>query len=244
MNPELIKAKKQPSLKSTQTSNSYYMKKIFFLTAFLYWILQSACVTSLNPLVTYDRAITDGRLTGTWKKSDGQEFLIQPVLKSDLYKREHAYKDPFEKESLTDSLLLTKSYIVEYSKGNGHYAFLAGFIRLNGQVFMNCIPVEGSYTTSESGGADLDIPGSMRSYTIAKVQWPNSNTLEIDFIDGGFLYDQIKASRMKIKHESDDLYDTFLITASPNELQQFIEKYGNDDRFFNKENSVTLTRKS
>ena len=49
---------------------------------------------------------------------------------------------------------------------------------------------------------------------------------------------------MKIKHETDDLYDTFLITASTNELQQFIQKYGNDDRFFNKENSVTLIRKS
>jgi hypothetical protein len=27
-------------------------------------------------------------------------------------------------------------------------------------------------------------------------------------------------------------------------LQQFLEKYGNDSRFFNKENSVTLNRKS
>ena len=41
-----------------------------------------------------------------------------------------------------------------------------------------------------------------------------------------------------------ELYDTFLITASTNELQQFILKYGKDDRFFSKENSVTLIRKS
>ncbi len=32
-----------------------------------------------------------------------------------------------------------------------------------------------------------------------------------------FLYDQVKAGRMKIKNERDDLYDTFLITASTNE---------------------------
>ena len=72
----------------------------------------------------------------------------------------------------------------------------------------------------------------------------NTNTIKLDFINGSFLYDQIKDGRMKLKHESDDLYDTFVITASPNELQQFIQKYGNDDRFFNKENSVTLIRKS
>ena len=90
----------------------------------------------------------------------------------------------------------------------------------------------------------LPFRAACQAYTIARVRFNNSNTLKLDFIDGGFLYDQIKAGRMKIKHESDDLYDTFLITASTNELQQFIQKYGNDDRFFNKENSVTLIRKS
>ena len=109
---------------------------------------------------------------------------------------------------------------------------------------MNCLPIEGTYDTHEGGGVDLTIPGSMPGYTIGKVLWQNSNTLKIDFIDGGFLYDQIKANRMKLKHESDDMYNTFLITASTNELQQFIRKYGKDDRFFDKENSVTLIRKS
>ena len=68
--------------------------------------------------------------------------------------------------------------------------------------------------------------------------------MKLDFIDGGYLHDQIKAGRMKIKNETDELYGTFLITASTRELQQFLEKYGNDSRFFNKENSVTLNRKS
>ena len=68
--------------------------------------------------------------------------------------------------------------------------------------------------------------------------------IKLDFIDGDFLYKQINAGRMKLKHETDELYDTFLITASTYELQQFIQKYGNDDRFFDKENSVTLIRKS
>ena len=92
---------------------------------------------------------------------------------------------------------------------------------------------------------EINLPNRLlQSYTIARVQFTNSNTIKLDFIDGGFLYDQIKAGRMKIKNETDELYDTFLITASTNELQQFIQKYGNDDRFFNKENSVTLIRKS
>ena len=105
--------------------------------------------------------------------------------------------------------------------------------------------------TSVNNGADvseLQLSQNWRdrlhTYTIARVQFTNTNIIKLDFINGSFLYDQIKDGRMKLKHESDDLYDTFVITASPNELQQFIQKYGNDDRFFNKENSVTLIRKS
>ena len=227
------------------------MKKIVTPSIFLLWICHSACVTSLNPLVTYDRAITDSRLTGTWEKTDGQQFLIEPILESEFFKQEQNRSSMFEDkkdiakiESKEDSFLLTRSYVVQYKKGPGNYTLLVNFIRLNNQLFMNCTPITGSYTTHEGGAEDLDISGSMRSYTIAKVQWQNTNTIRLDFIDGDFLYEQIKAGRMKIKNETDELYDTFLITASTKELQQFLEKYGNDDRFYNKENSVTLIRKS
>src|SRR6188768_2954213 len=96
--PEHMKAKNQFSQKPTLTFKSFHMQKIVLSALFFFWIIQSACVTSLNPLVTYDRAITDEKLSGTWKKSDGQEFLIQPVLKSDFYKH-HQDKDDIKKES-------------------------------------------------------------------------------------------------------------------------------------------------
>lgn len=227
------------------------MKKILLPAISLLWIVHSACVTSLNPLVTYDRAITDSRLTGTWEKTDGQQFLIEPILESEFFKQEQNRSSMFEDkkdiakiESKEDSFLLTRSYVVQYKKGPGNYTLLVNFIRLNNQLFMNCTPITGSYTTHEGGSEDLDISGSMRSYTIAKVHWQNTNTIRLDFIDGDFLYEQIKSGRMKIKNERDELYDTFLITASTKELQQFLEKYGNDARFFNKENSVILSRKS
>lgn len=227
------------------------MKKIVLPATFLFWIFQSACVTSLNPLVTYDHAITDTRLTGTWEKSDGQQFLIEPVFESEFFKQEQNTSHLFEDrknmakiESKEDSLLLSRSYMVQYKKEAGQYSLLVNFIRLNNQMFMNCMAISGSYTTHEGGGVDLDIGGSMRSFTIAKVQWQNTNSIRLDFIDGGFLYNQVKAGRMKIKNEADELYDTFLITASTKELRQFLEKYGNDDRFYNKENSVTLIKKS
>jgi hypothetical protein len=117
-------------------------------------------------------------------------------------------------------------------------------VKLNGHLFINFAPVDIHTDKNNERAIESIQTDRLATHTIARVQFTNSNTVKLDFIDGGFLYDQVKAGRMKLKNERDDLYDTFLITASTDELQQFIQKYGNDDRFFNKENSVTLIRKS
>ena len=109
---------------------------------------------------------------------------------------------------------------------------------------MNFTPVDMISTDSTSTITEINFDNRLNSYTIARVQFGTVNTMKLDFIDGGFLHDQVKAGRIKIKNETDELYDTFLITASTRELQQFLEKYGGDSRFFNKENSVTLNRKT
>ena len=109
---------------------------------------------------------------------------------------------------------------------------------------MNFITTDLKSTDSTKDVPEFNLANPVNSHTIARVEFSNTNTMKLDFIDGGYLYDQIKAGRMKIKNETDELYGTFLITASTRELQQFLEKYGNDSRFFSKENSVTLIRKS
>jgi hypothetical protein len=55
--------------------------------------------------------------------------------------------------------------------------------------------------------------------------------------------EQIKSGNMHIKHEQDNLFGSFVITASSYELQQFVIKYSDDERIYSKANSVTLTKK-
>jgi hypothetical protein len=225
------------------------MNKSVLIVTGIVCLLFSSCVTSLQPLVTYDKVITDDRLAGKWKTNDG-EFKVQPFFKSDLFKK---HQKEFEKELnekdrtskvTSDSILYSKSYAIEYIKNGVQYDLLGSLIRLDGVLFINFTPVNSAPVNDTAIDASIDPASSLNTYTIAKVQFTGSSSLRLDFIDGGFLYEQVKAGRMKIKHENDDLYDTFLITASSKDLQQFLEKYGNDNRFFNKENSVILNRKS
>ena len=224
------------------------MKKIivsFLITASLF---QFSCVTSWQPVVTYNTAIPDNRLIGTWN-SEGQDYIVERVFESAAYKKQKNEPiTPLIKKGIKDSILYSKSYIMRYTKDKIEYHFFCSMIKINNEVFMNMIVAD--ITSINNGGdiSELHLSQNwldrLHTYTIARVQFTNTNIIKLDFIDGSFIYDKIKNGRMKLKHESDDLYDTFVITASPNELQQFIQKYGNDDRFFDKENSVTLIRKS
>jgi hypothetical protein len=217
----------------------------------LIFVTASSCVTSLQPLVTSNSAIADNRLEGAWEQ-EGQEYIVQKVFNSDFYKKN---KKDLEKsreknngllseKDKNDSVLFSKSYLIKYSKAGIQYLLFGNMIKLNGHLFMNFSPVGMTSTDSTNQETEIDLPNRLNSYTIARVQFTNTSEMKLDFIDGDFLYKQIKAGRMKMKHETDELYDTFLITASTRELQQFLEKYGNDSRFFAKGNSVILSRKS
>jgi len=228
------------------------MKKLFIVLIISVFVMQS-CVTSLQPLATYNTAIIDDRLAGTWN-SDGQDYEVQKFFDSDLFKyikkemdkyKGNADKELSEKEMEDFApMLYFKSYVIRYTRDKKEYVMFGSMVKLNGQYFINFAPIDINTDKNKEQAFEVTSTDRLATHTIARVQFTNSNTLKLDFIDGGFLYDQVKAGRMKIKNERDDLYDTFLITASTDELQQFIQKYGNDDRIFSKENSVTLIRKS
>jgi len=226
------------------------MKKIFFFLSVL-TVATTSCVTSLQPLVTYNSAIADNRIEGRWQQ-DGQEYIVQNVCSSDFYKKNKKELEKSRKENngqlsekdKKDSILFSRSYIVKYTKNGIEYLLFGSMIKLNGVLFMNFTAVDMTSKDSTSTITEINFDNRLNSYTIARVQFGNANAVKLDFIDGGYLYDQIKAGRMKLKNETDELYDTFLITAPTRELQQFLEKYGNDSRFFSKENSVTLIRKT
>lgn len=221
------------------------MKKIILLFTCAAITILPGCITSLHPLVTYTTAISEDRIVGSWK-SDDQDYVVQKFPNSDFYKNNKKQlagdeKDQSAEKAQRDSILLSKYYVISYTRDNLKYELGGAMTKINGQLFINFTGID---LHSPDGDSEPNLPNRLESNTIARLKFTSTNSIRLDFINGEYVYDQIKAGRMKIRNERDDLYETFLITASTNELQQFIEKYGNDDRFFNKENSVTLIRKS
>src|ERR1700730_11720467 len=100
------------------------MKKISIVLVLVLVIL-SSCLTSLQPLVTKDKIVTEERILGTWQYA-GETIKIEEALKSDLYKEQRAAKEKEQNvlspEDRKDSVYYVKAYLVTMqNNGIDHY---------------------------------------------------------------------------------------------------------------------------
>src|SRR6187397_1213414 len=133
------------------------MKKIIFIISIVLLVTASSCVTTLQPLVTYNTAIADNRLEGAWEQ-DGEKYIVQKVFNSDFYKKNKKDLEKSRKENngqlsekdKKDSILFSRSYIITYTKNGMQYLLFGSMIKLNGRLFMNFTPVDMISTDSTS----------------------------------------------------------------------------------------------
>lgn len=226
------------------------MKNILFSTiAGFVMMMHSSCITSLHPISTPETVISDNRVIGTWE-SDDDIIRIEKFMDSEPYNGLVKLK-PVTDASLSstpaqrkeDSILYAKGYSVHFKKNDVEYYMFGGLTRINNSLYFDLIPViVNDPKNPESTGYEYT-NDYLPTFTMARLEMTGNNSLTLRFLNGDFIKEQLKQGRIRIKHEKDELFDNFLVTASSEELREFLAKYGHDERLFSKENSVTLTRK-
>jgi hypothetical protein len=223
-------------------------KKIYLAGAIIALIFLSSCLTSLHRLVTYTTVSTDKRITGNWQYEDltikiesipGSHFTQEIIASRSTQEEKKSIYDSKE-----DSILYTKSYVIEFIKNGYRYYMTCSLIRLGNELFADIEPIDAKLLNNPTAKVvdELFSGGSyISSHSIAKVVFHNNET-EFRFLNSDFILDQLKNGRVAIKYEKDDLFQTNLITSSSKDLQQFLTKYGNDERLYSKENTVTLKK--
>jgi hypothetical protein len=191
----------------------------------------------MQSLITPDNIITDKRIEGLWSKSDSKSILVQKFMDSKFKKMFTELKDDW-KYTARDSVFYTKHYVISFREENLSYTWLAGIVKIQGQYFLNLVP-EDILNDNEK---EASVEGEATS-SIAKLDWKNDNSLIIHFLNGDYIKEIILGGKARIKHEYDPLFDTFVITASSTELEQFLERYGNNLSLFKGGNTIILTRK-
>ena len=212
--------------------------KIYIVSGVSILLTLTSCLTVVQSLIRPDNIIMDNRIEGNWSGSDSKTILVQKFMNS---KFKNVFTDPEMKDwkyTREDSIFITKGYVISFREKDLNYTWLAGLVKIRDQYYLNLLPEE---CLNDKGEKEYDL-GEQTS-SIAKLEWKSNNTLTVCFLNGDYIKEIILDGKARIRHEYDPLFGTFVITASSRELEQFLEKYGNNANLFKGVDPIILRRK-
>jgi len=193
------------------------MKKRNIVLFTLLAVTLSGClVKSIHPFYKEKDVIYDPTLVGYWLDNDSSLWTIEQLKVSSV-----------GPERVVDS------YKINYfEKKDEASEFEVHLFKLNGQTYVDFIPF------------DINVPDMtafhlVPTHSIAKIEM-SRDSINLKWFNESWLAGLLENNKIRISHETikgekgND--DSYILTASTEELQKFIIKYGNDPNAF-KDNS-------
>jgi hypothetical protein len=209
-------------------------KKSIILIGAMAMILSSCLVKSLHQFYNEEDVIFEEKLIGEWYDSDSTYWKISPYI----------FSKGFMKGDSVDN-----SYLVEmFEEDSLHPSrFNVHLFKLKDKLFLDFMPIRDD---SQQSMVDLHL---VPTHSIAGVNFQPNDKVEISWYNESFLEDLFSENRIKISHEiiKSGQYSSekeYVLTASTDELQKFLLKFGtrpsskmceDDDNFL----CTTLARK-
>jgi len=207
------------------------MKKIILSTILFSVILcLVGCLTTLHPIFTGKDLVTDPRLIGDWEKVTDKTKVI--------YRRPKA--NEINNLSATLQAEAGKIYMLDETDEQGNvkstsYAFM---VKLGKYYYMDHYPAG----ERERKSADHFFAAHYTPmHAIFRIQFKNDQSFDIQRLDGGYLEKLIKNKQIRIKHEVMEDGGIF-ITASTEELQQYLIKYSDVPEAYSSDNNDNYTK--
>lgn len=205
------------------------MKKVSIILAFTFLtIFLSSCLRTLHPIFTSKDIVYDPKLIGNWK-TDNQGtngFAIIENLALD-----NSIELPEKISSMKQ-----KGYLVTYQdedgKTTGQYiAFLA---RIGKHLYFDYFPAD---KKDDNIGDEFFTSHFVKMHTSYRVEVFKGGGMELSQLDESYVTKLIDEKKIRINHER-DVDNNIVITASTEELQQYIIKYGDDPSAYRSEKTV------
>jgi hypothetical protein len=199
--------------------------KLIIITVGLSIFLSGCFLKSLHPLVSEKDAVTVNGITGVWEKDDQRWTFIKEGEYEDLtmsgVQGNAEFSITMTDEGSDSTNTDHNSYLIIYEDLSEEQAdssyFFGSFALLNGDYYLDLYPFD-------LGSLNFESSHYLPVHTFSKISL-NEDSLVISLFKDSWIEEQITDNRVRIKHEKTE--DTVLITASTEELQKFIIKYGN-----------------
>ena len=205
------------------------MKKIFIFFSFLFLLLfLSGCLTTLHPIFTEKDLVYKSELIGKWETKQNNDegwAEISPLAK------ENSIELPGNVTSIKD-----KGYLVTYKNEVGKVTelYIAFLAKIGKHLYFDYYPVP---TESEKNANEFYMQHFVKMHAPYRVDLQKNGSFELDRLEGSYLDKLIKEKKVRIHHEINS-DGGIVITASTEELQQYILKYGDDPEAFMSEKTI------
>lgn len=195
-------------------------KKSIIILALIAICLQGCVVKSIYPFYKESDVVYNKALEGTWYDQDKNKWMI--------------HQNPYK----------PNSYELHYSKNSREVALIGHLFKIDDVMYFDMI-------ASEDNSEDMPIfdVHLVPTHSIAKIDKLTNQNVVIKWFNEEWLRKMFVENRIKIRHEM--IYDEnpkseddgiYLLTASTEELQAFVAKYGNNDDAFDSDLRLQLTK--
>lgn len=173
----------------------------------------SGCfVKSLHPFYEESDVVFNKKMVGTWLDEDSATWRINPFVFS---------------KGLMNGDSTDNSYLVEmFDDTTNISTFNVHMFKLEDKVYLDFEPIRGDRYDEM-----IDIH-MIPAHTIARFDFVSEDEILIAWFNQDWLNDLFEENRVKIAHEviataEENYTKEYILTASTDELQKFIIKYGN-----------------
>lgn len=175
-------------------------------------LLNSCGLLTLHPIFTEKDLVFDARILGTWKTGNGVVIQYARASKNELGELSEVFKQQSD-----------KIYLMKRKDPDGretkYYAFL---VKLGPDYYFDYYPT----TVDRTGKIDeFYAVHHVRLHAISRVDIVSNASIKIAEFDDSYMKKLIDAKNIRIRREQLGK-DKFLVTASTDELKQYIIKYG------------------
>jgi hypothetical protein len=173
--------------------------------------------------------VYEPKLIGKWK-TDNQGtkgFAIITNLASD-----NSLELP---EKITT--IKQKGYLISYTNNEGEIGeqFIAFLAKIGSHLYFDYFPAD---KKSDKKLDEFFLAHYVKVHTSFKVDISNDGSFQLVQLDESYITKLIEEKKFRISHEKNEDGDIKIVTASTQELQQYLIKYGNDPAAYRNESTI------
>lgn len=199
------------------------MKLKNLLLIFSFLILNSCIVKSLQPFYINESIEYQNELIGEW--TDQNQGTWNVISFKEVFEKDNPDKSKVSKEDLEAYNKYKKGYFVEYVKKENEVLFIAMPFKIEENVFIDFIP----FHYEDENINSLAAQHLLKTHSVAKLEISDKTNIHLKWLDEDKLGALYNNNQIQLKHEIIGLDESFVLTASSEELYRFLKKYNNSD---------------